>query len=136
MCGVAGIFSYHYAALDVDRSELRRMRDYMTARGPDGFGEWFSADNRVGLGHRRLAIIDLNDRAAQPMTSEDRQLVITFNGEIYNYQALRRQLEAKGYVFRTESDTEVLLHLYVDKGEAMVKDLRGMFAFGLWDQRK
>jgi len=136
MCGIVGIISYHYAALDVDRSELRRMRDYMAARGPDGVGEWFSADNRVGFGHRRLAIIDLNERAAQPMTSADRELVVTFNGEIYNYQALRRQLEAKGYVFRTESDTEVLLHLYVDKGEAMVKDLRGMFAFGLWDSRK
>ena len=136
MCGIAGIVSYHYAALDVDRGELRRVRDYMAARGPDGCGEWFSADNRVGLGHRRLAIIDLNERAAQPMTSADQRLVITFNGEIYNHRALRGALEAKGYIFRTESDTEVLLHLYADKGEAMVEDLRGMFAFGLWDSRK
>jgi asparagine synthase (glutamine-hydrolysing) len=136
MCGIAGIVSYHYAALDVDRGELRRVRDHMAARGPDGCGEWFSADNRVGLGHRRLAIIDLNERAAQPMTSTNRRLVITFNGEIYNHRALRGKLEAKGYSFRTESDTEVLLHLYADKGEAMVKDLRGMFAFGLWDSRK
>jgi asparagine synthase (glutamine-hydrolysing) len=136
MCGIAGIVSYHYAALDVDHEELRRMRDYMAARGPDGSGEWFSADNRVGLGHRRLAIIDLSERAAQPMTSADGRLVITFNGEIYNYPALREELEAKGYIFRTTSDTEVLLHLYAEKGEAMVKDLRGMFAFGLWDQRK
>ena len=136
MCGIAGIVSYHYAGLDVDRGELRRVRDYMAARGPDGCGEWFSADNRVGLGHRRLAIIDLDERAAQPMTSADRKLVLTFNGEIYNYRSLRGQLEAKGYVFRTESDTEVLLHLYADKGEAMVNDLRGMFAFGLWDSRK
>lgn len=136
MCGIAGIFSYHYASLDVDRGELRHVRDYMAARGPDGCGEWFSANNRVGLGHRRLAIIDLNERAAQPMTSADRQLVITFNGEIYNHLALRGKLEAKGYIFRTESDTEVLLHLYADKGETMVNDLRGMFAFGLWDSRK
>lgn len=136
MCGIAGIVSYHYAALDIDRGELRRVRDYMAARGPDGCGEWFSADNRVGLGHRRLAIIDLNERAAQPMTSADQRLVITFNGEIYNHRALRGALEAKGYIFRTESDTEVLLHLYADKGEAMVEDLRGMFAFGLWDSRK
>lgn len=136
MCGIAGIFPYHYASLDVDRGELRRIRDHMAVRGPDGCGEWFSADNRVGLGHRRLAIIDLNERAAQPMMSADRRLVITFNGEIYNHLALRRELEAKGYIFRTESDTEVLLHLYADKGEAMVKDLRGMFAFGLWDSRK
>ena len=136
MCGIAGIVSYHYAALDVDRGELRRVRDHMAVRGPDGCGEWFSADNRVGLGHRRLAIIDLNERAAQPMTSADQRLVITFNGEIYNHRALREALEAKGYIFRTESDTEVLLHLYADKGEAMVEDLRGMFAFGLWDSRK
>src|SRR4029077_6250631 len=136
MCGIAGIYSYHYASLDVDRGELRRVRDYMAARGPDGSGEWFSADNRVGLGHRRLAIIDLNERAAQPMSSADRRLVLTFNGEIYNHRALRGQLEAKGYIFRTESDTEVLLHLYADKGEAMVNDLRGMFAFCLWDSRK
>lgn len=136
MCGIAGIYSYHYASLDVDRGELRRVRDYMAARGPDGCGEWFSADNRVGLGHRRLAIIDLNERAAQPMTSADRRFVLTFNGEIYNHRALRGQLEAKGYIFRTESDTEVLLHLYADKGEAMVHDLRGMFAFGLWDSWK
>jgi asparagine synthase (glutamine-hydrolysing) len=136
MCGIAGIVSYHYAALDVDRGELRRVRDYMAARGPDGCGEWFSADNRVGLGHRRLAIIDLNERAAQPMTSADRRLVVTYNGEIYNHRALRGALEAKGYIFRTESDTEVLLHLYADKGEAMVEDLRGMFAFGLWDSRE
>jgi asparagine synthase (glutamine-hydrolysing) len=136
MCGIAGIVSYHYAALDVDRAELRRMRDHMTARGPDGSGEWFSPDKRVGLGHRRLAIIDLSERAAQPMTSQDGRLTITFNGEIYNYQALRRELEAKHFVFRTTSDTEVLLHLYEDRGEDMVRDLRGMFAFGLWDSRK
>lgn len=136
MCGITGIVSYHYAALDVDRGELRRIRDAMAARGPDGCGEWLSADGRVGLGHRRLAIIDLAERAGQPMASEDGSLVITFNGEIYNYRTLRGKLESKGYAFRTASDTEVLLHLYADKGEAMVEDLRGMFAFGLWDERK
>ncbi len=136
MCGIAGIVAYHYAALDVDRDELRRMRDHMAARGPDGSGEWFSSDGRVGLGHRRLAIIDLHERAAQPMISQHGDLTIVFNGEIYNYQALRQELEAKGRVFRTTSDTEVLLHLYADRGEEMVKDLRGMFAFGLWDGHK
>src|SRR5262245_3357317 len=104
MCGIAGIVAYHYAAIDVDRPELRRMRDRMAARGPDGEGEWYSPDNRVGLGHRRLAIIDLDDRASQPMQSADGQLVIAFNGEIYNYRDLRERLEAKGYVFRTQSD--------------------------------
>src|SRR5829696_3547542 len=112
MCGIAGIFAYHYAANPASRDELRHIRDYMAARGPDGSGEWFSADERVALGHRRLSIIDLSDRAAQPMESEDGRLVVTFNGEIYNYRALRVWLESKGRVFRTQSDTEVLLHLY------------------------
>jgi asparagine synthase (glutamine-hydrolysing) len=136
VCGVAGIYAYHYAANRVDRAELRRIRDYMTARGPDGFGEWYSKDERVGFGHRRLSIIDLSERGAQPMTSADGKLVVTFNGEIYNYRQLRALLEAKGCKFRTETDTEVLLHLYAEKGDAMVNDLRGMFAFGLWDADK
>lgn len=136
MCGVAAIFAYHYAAPAVDRAELRTIRDHMIARGPDGQGEWFSADNRVALGHRRLSIIDLSDDAAQPMSSADGRRVISFNGEIYNYKQLRKQLEQKGHRFRTRSDTEVLLHLYDEKGENMVNDLRGMFAFALWDADK
>ena len=136
MCGIAGIFAYHYAALPVDRDELRAIRDHMAARGPDGMGEWYSDNSRVGLAHRRLSIIDLSDRAAQPMASADGQLVISFNGEIYNHRELRKALEAKGRVFRTESDTEVLLHLYAEKGEAMLGELRGMFAFAIWDARK
>jgi asparagine synthase (glutamine-hydrolysing) len=136
MCGIVGIYAYHYAANPVDRAELQRIRDNMTARGPDGFGEWHSQDERVGLGHRRLTIIDLSERGAQPMASADGKLVVTFNGEIYNYQKLRASLEAKGYAFRTQTDTEVLLHLYAEKGEAMVNDLRGMFAFALWDSEK
>jgi asparagine synthase (glutamine-hydrolysing) len=136
MCGIAGIYAYHYAANAVDRAELRRIRDYMAARGPDGLGEWYSQDERVGFGHRRLTIIDLSDRGAQPMMSADGKLVVTFNGEIYNYRQLRASLEAKGHRFRTQTDTEVLLHLYAQKGEAMVHELRGMFAFGVWDAEK
>ena len=136
MCGIAGIYAYHYAANAVDRAELRRIRDHMAARGPDGFGEWISQGERVGLGHRRLTIIDLSERGAQPMTSADGKLVVTFNGEIYNYRQLRVALEARGRTFRTQTDTEVLLHLYAEKGEAMVNYLRGMFAFGLWDSEK
>jgi asparagine synthase (glutamine-hydrolysing) len=90
----------------------------------------------VMLGHRRLAIIDLSPRAAQPMHSADGRLCITFNGEIYNYKALRAQLEREGYAFRTTSDTEVLLHLYAARGVKMLTELRGMFAFGLWDARE
>jgi asparagine synthase (glutamine-hydrolysing) len=136
MCGIAGIYAYHPAADNVDRAELTRIRDHMAARGPDGSGAWFSQNGRVGFGHRRLSIIDLSDRGAQPMESADGKLIITFNGEIYNYRTLRTELEAEGYIFRTQSDTEVLLHLYAARGAAMVNDLRGMFAFGIWDREK
>jgi asparagine synthase (glutamine-hydrolysing) len=136
MCGIAGIYAYHYAANQVDRAELRHIRDHMARRGPDGLGEWYSSDDRVGFGHRRLTIIDLSERGAQPMVSVDGKLVITFNGEIYNYRELRASLEARGRTFRSESDTEVLLHLYAEKGAAMVRELRGMFAFALWDADK
>lgn len=136
MCGIAGIFAYHAAALPVERAELRSIRDAMTARGPDGQGEWYSADGRVGFGHRRLSIIDLSERGAQPMTSADGALVVTFNGEIYNYRDLRRDLESRGCQFHSDSDTEVLLHLYADMGVAMLGRLRGMFAFAIWDARK
>ncbi len=112
------------------------MNARMKARGPDGSGDWTSPDGRVCFTHRRLAIIDLSEGGAQPMHSADGTLTITFNGEIYNYRELRGELQRKGYVFRTESDTEVLLQLYADRGAAMVECLRGMFAFGLWDAKR
>jgi len=133
MCGIAGIFAYSSAATPVEARELRLMRDYMSVRGPDGMGEW-AYDGRIVLGHRRLSIIDLSDLAAQPMQSADGRFVIVFNGEIYNYRSLRSELEAKGYRFRSSSDTEVLLQLYAAKGDDMVLDLRGMFAFALFDR--
>lgn len=133
MCGIAGAFSYHATAPGVDPTVLRLVRERMTSRGPDGHGEWFSDDQRVGLLHRRLAIIDLSERGAQPMISADGRFVIVFNGEIYNYAELRIQLEQSGCVFRSDSDTEVLLHLYSRDGEQMLTQLRGMFAFALWD---
>ncbi len=136
MCGIAAIFNYKNQRMEVAREELRRTRDAMAFRGPDGCGEWFSSDGRVGLGHRRLSIIDLSENGAQPMVDENNRLAVSFNGEIYNYRELKAQLLAKGYKFRSQSDTEVLLHLYADKGEAMVHDLRGMFAFALWDNKK
>jgi asparagine synthase (glutamine-hydrolysing) len=133
MCGIAGIYAYRSSARSVDHEELVRMRDHMASRGPDGSGDWYSADGRVGFGHRRLSIIDLSLRGAQPMQTADGRLVVTFNGEIYNYRALRSELEAKGYAFQSNSDTEVLLHLYAELGPDMLRELRGMFAFGLWD---
>jgi asparagine synthase (glutamine-hydrolysing) len=135
VCGINGIFAFHYAANPVSLDELRRTRDHMAPRGPDGYGEWLASDSRVGFGHRRLAIIDLSPSGAQPMHSADGALTVTFNGEIYNYRELRQALEAKGRRFRSQSDTEVLLHLYAEKGAAMVDDLRGMFAFAIWDDR-
>jgi asparagine synthase (glutamine-hydrolysing) len=136
MCGLNGIFAYHSASGAPDERELLTTRDAMRARGPDGFGAWWNADRRCGLGHRRLSILDLSDRAAQPMRSEDGLVVVTFNGEIYNYWALRAELEAVGARFRTNSDTEALLHLYSRYGAAMVHRLRGMFAFAIWDEAR
>lgn len=136
MCGIAGIFGYSDSAAPVDRHELARITAHMAARGPDGEGLWTSQDGRVALGHRRLAIIDLSIAGAQPMSDPATGNVIVFNGEIYNYRVLKRELQASGYVFRSETDTEVLLHLYARDGEAMLVRLRGMYAFAIWDARR
>ena len=133
MCGIAGHFAWSAAAPPVDRDALIRTRDHMAPRGPDGKGVWLDAARRVGLAHRRLAIIDPSEAGAQPMALDGGRLVITFNGEIYNYRSLRRGLEAAGRRFRTASDTEVLLQLYDRDGPGMVDKLRGMFALAIWD---
>lgn len=129
MCGIAGVFSY--AGPKVDVSELLAMRDSMNARGPDGAGMWLTETGEVGLAHRRLAILDLSDAGAQPMVRGHH--VIVFNGEIYNHRALRAELETRGHIFHSHSDTEVLLALYAEYGPAMLSRLRGMYAFALWD---
>ncbi len=136
MCGLNAIFAYHPDAPPVDRAALRRTRDRMARRGPDGTGEWIAEDGRVGLGHRRLAIIDLSPGGAQPMALFGSRYRIVFNGEIYNYKRLRAELRDQGRLFRSESDTEVLLHLYDRDGPDMVHRLRGMFAFALWDEER
>ncbi|MFZ0890305.1 MAG: asparagine synthase (glutamine-hydrolyzing) [Candidatus Binataceae bacterium] len=136
MCGIVAIFSYRDGAAPIDPFELARARDAMSSRGPDGAGLWVAPDRRVGLGHRRLSIIDLTEAGLQPMANADGSLRIVFNGEIYNYRALRAELERKGYRFRSNSDTEALLHLYADKGSAMMRELRGMYAFAIWDSRR
>src|SRR5438105_13150398 len=136
MCGINGIFAYHSASSAPKETELVTTREAMRVRGPDGLGTWWSVDRRCGLGHRRLSIIDLSDRASQPMTSEDGRFVVVFNGEIYNYPQLRVELEADGARFRTTSDTEALLHLYSRDGANMVHRLRGMFAFAIWDEQR
>src|SRR5260370_9827639 len=126
MCGIVGIYSYHAVADPVDRQELIRIRDHMAARGPDGRGEWHSGSHQLSLAHRRLSIIDTSDSGAQPMASADSKFVVTFNGAIYNYRKLRSSLEASGQMFRSQSDTKVLLHLYSQKRESMGHDLRRM----------
>ena len=136
MCGLNAIFAYGAGAPSVERRELIAVRDAMTPRGPDAEGSWISADGGVGLGHRRLSIIDLSEAANQPMALAGGRVRITYNGEIYNFRALRRRLQAEGRVFETESDTEVLLHLYDRDGPDMVRHLRGMFAFALWDEAR
>lgn len=136
MCGIAGIYSYHEHSPPVDQAELMRIRERMIPRGPDGAGLWVSDDQRVGLAHRRLAIIDLSPAGAQPMHDPESGNWIVFNGEIYNHAELRTQLNQEGVVTCSHSDTEVLLKLYAHKGPAMLNMLRGMYAFAIWDARK
>jgi asparagine synthase (glutamine-hydrolysing) len=131
MCGINAIYAYRDTAAAVDREELVACREAMHSRGPDAGDSWFSTDGRIGFGHRRLAIIDLSPAGAQPMRRGE--LVITFNGEIYNYRELRADLEVRGKTFVSHSDTEVLLALYEERQERMLGELRGMFALAIWD---
>ena len=133
MCGLVAHFAYAPDAPPVDEAALTASREAMTARGPDAAGLWMSEDRRVGLGHRRLSIIDLAETGLQPMHDTEAGLSIVYNGEIYNFESLRRELQDYGERFRSNSDTEVLLKLYRRHGPAMVHRLRGMFAFALWD---
>lgn len=129
MCGIAGFFRTVHSG--DDKSTLARMAEVILHRGPDAGGEYL--DDFVGLVHRRLSIIDLSPQGNQPMTSADGRLVIVFNGEIYNYVSLRDALQRSGVVFRTKTDTEVILALYQQCGTACLNQLNGMFAFAIWD---
>jgi asparagine synthase (glutamine-hydrolysing) len=130
MCGIAGRYNFRSQA-PVDGAIVRGMCDLIAHRGPDGDGVWTCG--AVGLGHRRLAVIDLSPGGRQPMTSADGDLTITFNGEIYNFLQLRRELEGRGHRFRSRSDTEVMLAAYRQWGLECLTRFRGMFAFALWD---
>jgi len=130
MCGLIGAFARNGA--EIEEGRIRNGLARMVRRGPDGEGIW--RDSGVLLGHRRLAIIDLNPCAGQPMRSADARYTIVFNGEIYNHRDLRHELEARGVVFRTASDTEVVLALFADRGPEMLPRLEGMFAFVIWDR--
>jgi asparagine synthase (glutamine-hydrolysing) len=130
MCGIAGIFDFA-GRCEVDASILAKMRDVLRHRGPDDDGLWLSGNRHVGFAHTRLAILDI-ESGHQPMVHED-GYVIVFNGEIYNYPQLRRELERRGIRLRTRCDTEAILHLYALYGRDCVEHLNGMFAFALWD---
>lgn len=132
MCGIAGIVTATRETR-IDQDSLRAMAASIAHRGPDAEGFWTAPG--VGLAHRRLSIIDL-EGGDQPIANEDGSIQVVFNGEIYNYRALQDELVAKGHRFRTNSDTEVLVHLYEEVGVELVQRLRGMFAFALWDERR
>ncbi|CAG0991011.1 asparagine synthase (glutamine-hydrolysing) [Myxococcaceae bacterium] len=136
MCGIAGVFAYGAERFDLDEHTLGRMTDAMAHRGPDGRGLHFDPELQIGLGHRRLSIIDLSDLGHQPMSNDDGTVWIVFNGEIYNHAAIRRELEADGVRFRSRCDTEVILRLYERAGDSCAERLLGMFAFAIWDSRK
>jgi asparagine synthase (glutamine-hydrolysing) len=131
MCGIAGVVNIRGNA--VEPSQLSRLTDLLAHRGPDGHGHWFSAERNVALGHRRLAILDPGPSGYQPMLSADGRYVITFNGEIYNFLELRRELEACGAVFRTQSDTEVILAAWQTWQEGMLPRFNGMWALAIFD---
>ncbi len=132
MCGIAGILRGPTSD-PVLREQLESLRTSLHHRGPDASGIWTSDDGRMGLAHTRLSIIDLSPTGAQPMHSNDGRYHLVFNGEIYNYIELRRQLEGSGHVFVGTSDTEVLLHLFIERGPECLNELDGMFAFGIYD---
>ncbi len=140
MCGIVGCYYFGAQSSDtrqsVDRDLLLSMRDQMRLRGPDDAGEWISENNRLGLAHRRLSVLDLDPRAKQPMQSSDGRFRIVYNGELYNYQEIRSELEAQGHVFKTSSDTEVLLQLYQERGIHALEQLRGMYSFAIWDAQE
>ena len=132
MCGICGIFNLN--GEPVSPVDLRKMTDAIAHRGPDGEG--FYTDSFIGLGHRRLAIIDLSPAGHQPMLTQDGQFAIIYNGEVYNFQELRAELESLGYQFRSRTDTEVVLNAYAEWGTECLNRFNGMFAFAIWDKTR
>jgi len=135
VCGIAGIYNTDNS-LEVSEKTLVKMRDTLIHRGPDDEGIYISKDKKVGFGFRRLSIIDLSKAGNQPMTNEDKTIWLIFNGEIYNFQEIKKDLEKKGHKFHSKTDSEVVIHLYEEKGEKCLEYLNGMFAFAIWDDKK
>ena len=126
MCGILGI-------LGANSEFIEKASSVIEHRGPDDSGVFLDSKSKIGLGHRRLSILDISSFGHQPMISSDQKVVIVFNGEIYNFRELRSQLEEKNYTFQGHSDTEVLLNLYLAEGKEMLSKLNGIFAFAIWD---
>lgn len=138
MCGIVGALSFKSSSFRITDNYMTRMRDVMAHRGPDGAGTWVSRDGRVGLGHRRLAIIDLSSAATQPMCNEDGTVWVVFNGEIYNHAEIRAELQLTGrHQWKTDhSDTEVIAHAFEQWGIDCISRFRGMFAIAIWDSTR
>lgn len=132
MCGILGIIDKK----GVDEQPLRQMRDTMIHRGPDDAGVWINRTRQVGLAHRRLSIIDLSEAGRQPMSDTENKIWITFNGEIYNFEVIKRELKEKGYIFKSRSDTEVIVNAYKEWGTECLQKFNGMFAFGIYDDNE
>ena len=132
MCGLCG--ELRFDASMPDAAVIERMKEKLQKRGPDSEGSYIKTP--VALGHRRLAIIDLSDKAAQPMLDEAAAIALVFNGTIYNYPDLRKELQTLGHNFKSTGDTEVILRSYIEWGENCVARLQGMFAFVIWDNKK
>tara|TARA_Y100000817_G_scaffold149137_1_gene116729 strand:+ start:1793 stop:3673 length:1881 start_codon:yes stop_codon:yes gene_type:complete len=132
MCGIAGILNFDTA--HVSETVLKRMTDSIAHRGPDGEGHWI--EGNIGIGHRRLSIIDLSNAGSQPMFSKDKRYVLSYNGEIYNFNEIRLELESKGYQFKSQTDSEVVLYAFANWGTDCVKKFNGMFAFAIWDNKE
>src|SRR3989344_3906656 len=128
MCGICGFYGFEDAPL------LRKMRNAINHRGPDAEG--FYTDKLCSLGHKRLAIIDLSPAGKQPMCNEDESIWVSFNGEIYNFETIRKELEEKGHSFKSNTDTECIVHAYEEYGKKCAEKFGGMFAFALWDSNK
>ena len=131
MCGIAGIFNLD--GEPVPTKILKKMTDVLAHRGPDGEGQYI--DSFFGTGHRRLAILDLTPAGHQPMVSANKQFILSYNGQIYNFQELRAELERLGHQFHSKTDSEVVLNSWVEWGESCVHRFNGMFAFSIWDKR-
>jgi asparagine synthase (glutamine-hydrolysing) len=132
MCGIFGIVD----SKGIDRGLLEQASKLMYHRGPDDSDVWISSDKTIGFAHRRLSIIDLSGAGKQPMSDEEGKIWITYNGEIYNFQEIRNELEEKGYTFKSHTDTEVLINAYKEWGQDCLQRFNGMFAFGIYDEKE